>query len=78
MNAAGFDILPPEMDLSSRESILNLISEAQRRGEISALIAVYIVINVLNSDYQGAGTFDLIISALPELPGVNTAGFHMV
>lgn len=38
MNEAGFDTVPVEMDLSSRESIMNLISEAQRYGEISALI----------------------------------------
>lgn len=38
MNDAGFDVTPIEMDLSSRESILNLIGEAQRYGEISMLI----------------------------------------
>lgn len=38
MNDAGFDTLPLEMDLSSRESILYLIAEAQKHGEISALI----------------------------------------
>lgn len=38
MNEAGFDTLSMEMDLSSRESILNLIAEAQKQGEISALI----------------------------------------
>ena len=38
MNDAGFDTVPVEMDLSSRESILNLIAEAQKYGEISALI----------------------------------------
>ena len=38
MNDAGFDTVPMEMDLSSRESILNLIGEAQKHGEISALI----------------------------------------
>ena len=38
MNDAGFDTVPVEMDLSLRESILNLIREAQKRGEISALI----------------------------------------
>lgn len=38
MNDAGFDVTPIEMDLSSRESILNLIAEAQEYGEISALI----------------------------------------
>ncbi len=38
MNDAGFDTLPMEMDISSRESILNLIAEAQKHGEISALI----------------------------------------
>lgn len=38
MNDAGFDTVPMEMDLSSRESILNLILEAQKHGEISALI----------------------------------------
>lgn len=38
MNEAGFDTVPVEMDLSSRESILNLIDEAQKYGEISGLI----------------------------------------
>ena len=38
MNDAGFDTVPMEMDLSSRESILNLIKEAQKHGEISVLI----------------------------------------
>ena len=38
MNDAGFDTVPFEMDLSSRESILNIIAEAQKYGEISALI----------------------------------------
>ena len=38
MNDAGFDTVPLEMDLSSRESILNLIAEAQKYGEVSALI----------------------------------------
>ena len=38
MNEAGFDAVPVEMDLSSRESILNIISEAQKYGEISMLV----------------------------------------
>ena len=38
MNDAGFDTVPVEMDLSSRESILNMIAEAQKYGEVSALI----------------------------------------
>lgn len=38
MTAAGFDVTPVETDISSRESILNLIKEAQKYGEISALI----------------------------------------
>ncbi|MBD5138169.1 MAG: SDR family oxidoreductase [Ruminococcus sp.] len=38
MNDAGFDVTPMEMDLSSRESILNIIGEAQKYGEISMLI----------------------------------------
>ena len=38
MNDAGFDIEPVEMDLSSRESILNLIAEAKKHGEISMLV----------------------------------------
>lgn len=38
MNDAGFDTVPIETDLSSRRSILNLIAEAQKHGEISALI----------------------------------------
>lgn len=38
MNESGFDTMPVEMDLSSRESILNIISEAQKYGEISMLV----------------------------------------
>ena len=38
MNDAGFDTVPVEMDLSSRESILNLIAEGQKHGEIAMLI----------------------------------------
>lgn len=38
MNDAGFDATALEMDLSSRASILNLISIAQEFGEIAALI----------------------------------------
>lgn len=38
MDNAGFDVIPMEMDLSSRPSILNLISEAQKYGEISMLV----------------------------------------
>ncbi|MCH5185422.1 MAG: SDR family oxidoreductase [Oscillospiraceae bacterium] len=38
MNDAGFDTIPVEMDLSSRESVMNLIAEAQKYGEIAALI----------------------------------------
>ena len=38
MKEAGFDVLPMEMDLSSRESIRDLIAEAEKAGEISMLI----------------------------------------
>ncbi|MCH5266446.1 MAG: SDR family oxidoreductase [Lachnospiraceae bacterium] len=38
MNDAGFDTAPVEMDLSSRDSILNLIAEGQKTGEIAMLI----------------------------------------
>ncbi|MDQ0202213.1 SDR family oxidoreductase [Neobacillus ginsengisoli] len=38
MKEAGFDVVPVEMDISSRESILNLIAEGQKYGEITALI----------------------------------------
>ena len=38
LNEAGFDTSPVEMDLSSRESILNMIAEAQKFGEISMLV----------------------------------------
>ena len=38
MNESGFDTVPMEMDLSSRASILNLIAEAQKYGEISMLV----------------------------------------
>ena len=38
MNGAGFDAVPVETDLSSSESVLNLIAKAQEYGEISMLI----------------------------------------
>lgn len=38
MNDAGFDGEAMEMDLSSRESIKNLIAKAQEYGDISMLV----------------------------------------
>ena len=38
MNEAGFDAVSIEMDLSSRTSILNLIAESQKYGDISMLV----------------------------------------
>lgn len=38
MNEAGFEVVPVEMDLSSKESITNLIAEAQKYGDVSMLI----------------------------------------
>ena len=38
MNDAGFDVEPMKMDLSSRESILNLIAKAKEYGEIKMLV----------------------------------------
>ena len=38
MNEAGFDVVPVEMDLSSRASIRALIAEGQKYGEIKMLI----------------------------------------
>ena len=38
MNEAGYDAVPFEMDLSSRESILAIIAEAQKYGEIKYLV----------------------------------------
>ena len=38
MNEAGFNVVPFEMDLSSRESILEIIAEARKYGEIRYLI----------------------------------------
>lgn len=38
MNNAGFDTVAVEMDLSSRDSILNLIAKAKEYGEISMLV----------------------------------------
>ena len=38
MNEAGFDVGPFEMDLSSRESILEIIAETQKYGEIRYLV----------------------------------------
>ena len=37
-NEAGYDVVPFEMDLSSRESILAIINEAQKHGEIKYLV----------------------------------------
>ncbi|MGN0282481.1 MAG: SDR family oxidoreductase [Prevotella sp.] len=38
MNKAGFDAVPCEMDLASRDSIRALIGEAQRYGAVSMLV----------------------------------------
>lgn len=38
MNDAGFDVVPFEMDLSSRESILAMIETAQEFGEIKYMV----------------------------------------
>ena len=38
MNEAGFDVTPVETDLSSRESIISLISEGQKYGRIKMLV----------------------------------------
>ena len=38
MNEAGFDVVPVETDLSSRESIKNLIAEGQKYGPIKMLV----------------------------------------
>ncbi len=38
MNKAGFDVTPLEMDLSSRESIKNIIAKAQEFGDIHMLV----------------------------------------
>ena len=38
LNEAGFDAVPVEMNLSSRESILDLIAVARKHGEISMLV----------------------------------------
>lgn len=38
MNGAGFDVTPVELDLSSRESIKNIIAKAQEYGEIKMMV----------------------------------------
>lgn len=38
MNEAGFDVVPVEMDLSSRTAIRGLIAEGQKYGEIHMLV----------------------------------------
>ena len=38
MNNAGYDVVPLEMDLSSRASILNIIAKAREHGEIKYLV----------------------------------------
>ena len=38
MNGAGFDVVPVETDISSRDSILTLIAEGQKYGDITMLV----------------------------------------
>lgn len=38
MNEAGYDVIPVEMDLSSRDSIREMISEGQQYGEIKMMV----------------------------------------
>lgn len=38
MNQAGFDVVPLEMDLSSKESICSMIAECQKYGPIKMLV----------------------------------------
>ena len=38
MNEAGYDVVPAEMDLSSRESIRSLIAEGQKYGDVTMLV----------------------------------------
>lgn len=38
MNDAGFDVIPFEMDLSNRESILSLVEEAQTYGSVKMMV----------------------------------------
>lgn len=38
MNSAGFDVTPIKIDISSRESVLDLITEGQKYGPITMLI----------------------------------------
>lgn len=38
MNQAGFDVVPLEMDLSSKESICSIIAEGQKYGPIKMLV----------------------------------------
>ena len=38
MNEAGFDVTPVEMDLGDRDSILHIIAEARKYGEIKYLV----------------------------------------
>ncbi len=38
MNNAGYDVMPMEMDLSSRKSILSVIAKAQNQGEITMMV----------------------------------------
>jgi NAD(P)-dependent dehydrogenase (short-subunit alcohol dehydrogenase family) len=38
MNEAGFDVVPVEMDLSSRESIQSMIAEGEKYGDITDMV----------------------------------------
>ena len=38
MNNAGFDVLPVEMDLSSRRSVQDMVAEAVKAGSITMMV----------------------------------------
>lgn len=38
MNEAGFDVVPLETDISSREPVLKFIAEGQKYGDIAMLV----------------------------------------
>jgi len=89
MNDAGFDVLPFEMDLSSRQSILGMIDEAKKYGPITMLVngagvspSQASIETILNVDLYGTAVLLEEIGKVIEPGGVGVtissqSGFRM-
>ena len=89
MNNAGFDVVPFEMDLSSRESIFNMIDEAKKYGPITMLVngagvspSQASIEAILNVDLYGTAVFLEEVGKVIEPGGVGVtissqSGFRM-